>query len=239
MKQVHSLLQSLENAELPNVLCLHDDHWHQCVVGLVASRVKDAVHRPVFAFAPESDGADVLKGSARSVRGLHIRDALALTHARHPELIDAFGGHAMAAGLTIRRDALDSLRDALNASVDEMLDGAALTEEILTDGELEPRDIGLGLARLIVNHGPWGQRFPEPLFDGWFEVIDRRVVGGSHLKMIVRPHSGGMEIDAIAFGRMPQDLPESGPVRLLYRLGVNRWRGQESPQLLVEHLLSD
>lgn len=239
MQQVRALLQSLENAELPSVLCLHDDHWHQGVVGLVASRVKDAVHRPVFAFAPESEGADVLKGSARSIRGLHIRDALALTHARHPDLIEAFGGHAMAAGLTVRREALEPLRDALNASVDEMLDGSELTEEILTDGDLKPVDIGLDLACLIEAHGPWGQRFPEPLFDGWFEVSARRVVGGSHLKMVVRPHSGGMEIDAIAFGRSPEDLPENGPVRLLYRLGVNRWRGQESPQLLVEHLLHD
>jgi single-stranded-DNA-specific exonuclease len=237
MKQVSGLLDSLESSDLPEALCLFDEEWHQGVVGLVASRIKDAVHRPVIAFAPESDGSDLLKGSARSVRGLHIRDVLALVDSRSPGLIRAFGGHAMAAGLTLERGSLDSFRTALADAVITQLDGAELNQEILTDGELEGGELCLDTALAIEQYGPWGQRFPEPLFDGRFEVINSFVVGGAHLKMVVRSPGGGMEIDAIAFGRLPEDLPGNGPVRLLYRLGVNRWRGKESAQLLVEHIV--
>ena len=237
MQQVSLLLENLETGSLPQALCLFDDCWHQGVVGLVASRIKDAVHRPVVAFAPESEGADLLKGSARSVRGLHIRDALALVDARHPGLMKAFGGHAMAAGLSLERGSLAQFETSLADAVETLLEGNELSEEILTDGELDAGEMNLGTALEIERHGPWGQRYPEPLFDGRFDVVDRRVVGGSHLKMVVCRHGGGPEIDAIAFNRMPDDLPDSGPVRMLYRLGVNRWQGTESPQLLVEHLV--
>ena len=237
MRQVSALLESLERKPMPGALCLFNESWHQGIVGLVASRVKDAVHRPVIAFAPESEGARLLKGSARSVRGLHIRDALALVDSRRPGLLKAFGGHAMAAGMTLDRKNLPALRAEMNEAVHTLLDGEELGEEIFTDGELEGADLGLDLALQIEAHGPWGQRFPEPLFDGRFEIVERRVVGGAHLKMILQPSSGGREIDAIAFGRLPGDLPESGAVRFLYRLDVNRWRGRESPQLLVEHII--
>jgi single-stranded-DNA-specific exonuclease len=239
MVQVRRVLDELPGDQLPPALCLHDESWHQGIVGLVASRVKDAVHRPVFAFAPEDSASDVLKGSARSVRGLHIRDVLACVDARHPGMISAFGGHAMAAGLTLPGDRLLGFRDALPEAVEVVLGDGQLDSEILTDGELEPREIGLELASAIESCGPWGQKFPEPLFDGWFEVLDRRVVGTSHLKMIVRSAGGGQEIDAIAFNRSPEDLPRSGPARFLYRLDVNRWRGSESCQLLVENIVRE
>jgi len=237
MEQVDELLRSLEGQALPPALCLYDASWHQGIVGLVASRVKDAVHRPVFAFAPESEGAPVLKGSARSVKGLHIRDVLAYVDARAPGLMKAFGGHAMAAGLTLASDALAQFERKLGEAIEVILDGAELQAEVWTDGPLPASDLSLDMALQLENLGPWGQRFPEPLFDGHFDVIDQRVVGGSHLKMIVRPLDGAEEIDAIAFNRMPADLPETGPARLLYHLGVNRWRNEESCQLMVERIV--
>ena len=237
LTQVTELLKTLDTDDPPEALCLFDPHWHQGVVGLVASRIKDVVHRPVVAFAPEQEGSDVLKGSARSVRGLHIRDALALIDARHPGLMKAYGGHAMAAGLSVEKTALELFETALSDAVQTQRGGKALTEEIFTDGELVNAELTLQTAHILEGYGPWGQHFPEPLFDGRFEVIDSRVVGGSHLKMVVQQLGGGEPIDAIAFNRLPDDLP-GGAVRLLYRLNINRWRGSESPQLLVEHLVT-
>jgi len=237
MQQLGSLLASLREQALPQALCLFDESWHQGIVGLVASRVKDAVHRPVIAFAPESEGASLLKGSARSVRGLHIRDVLARVDAQSPGMMKAFGGHAMAAGLTLEAEHLEEFKQSLGLAVDDILGGASLSAEILTDGELPAADISLEMAALLENMGPWGQRFAEPVFDGRFEVMDHRVVGGSHLKMIVRPIDGSEAVDAIAFNKMPQDLPQSGPVRLLYRLDINRWQGREECQLMVDHIV--
>ena len=237
MQQITDLLQSLKGRELPSVLCLFETSWHQGIVGLVASRVKDAVHRPVFAFAPESEGSELLKGSARSVKGLHIRDVLAYVDAHQPGMMQAFGGHAMAAGLTLNSDKLAGFEAALVEAVAAILDGAELTPEVLTDGELPAAELSLELAISLENLGPWGQRFPEPVFDGQFDVIDHRVVGGSHLKMLVRPLEGSEVLDAIAFNRMPDDLPASGPVRMLYRMGINRWRGEESCQLMIEQIV--
>jgi single-stranded-DNA-specific exonuclease len=235
--QVEDLLAALEQQELPPALCLFEESWHQGIVGLVASRIKDAVHRPVFAFAPEAAGSSLLKGSARSVKGLHIRDVLAYVDSRSPGLMKAFGGHAMAAGLSLDRENLEVFEDRLTEAVRVVLDGAELTAEILADGELAADELTLGTAELIENSGPWGQRFPEPLFDGTFNVLESRVVGGSHLKMIVRSTQGGEELDAIAFLRLPEDLPQSGIVRLLYHLSVNRWRGNASCQLMVEEIV--
>lgn len=237
MGQVDELLTALQDKEPPLAMCLFDESWHQGIVGLVASKVKDAVHRPVIAFAPESDGASSLKGSGRSIRGLHIRDALALVDSRQPGLVRAFGGHAMAAGLTLDRDRYPDFVQAFSEAVTTILDGNELNAEILTDGELEARDISTGFATRLEQLGPWGQRFPEPVFDGVFDVIDRRVVGGAHLKMVVQPVTGGEAVDAIAFNRLPENLPAAGPVRLLYRLGINRWRGNESCQLMVEEII--
>jgi single-stranded-DNA-specific exonuclease len=237
MDQVQSIVESVAEASLPSAISLFDENWHQGIVGLVASRVKDAVHRPVVAFAPEAERSARLKGSARSVRGLHIRDVLAYVDSHWPGLIGSFGGHAMAAGLSIDGAKFAEFSEALPAAVDAVLDGGVLSPEILTDGELGAEDIGLGLARALEDLEPWGQRFPEPVFDGLFRVVDSRVVGGSHLKMILQPASGGDELDAIAFNRLPEDLPVSGLVRMLYRLDVNRWRGNESCQLMIEEIV--
>lgn len=244
MRQVKALLSGLETQKLPPALCLFDEGWHQGIVGLVASRVKDAVHRPVIAFAPEAEGAGLLKGSARSIRGLHIRDLLARIDAQRPGLMRAYGGHAMAAGLSLERERLPVFRASLADAVEAALDGETLTPDLWTDGEIAGNDLGLGLAAELEDLGPWGQRFPEPVFEGVFEVIDRRVVGGAHLKMVVRSRDGGEPLDAIAFNRLPEDLPrnvtgdrDGEAVRLLYRLAVNRWRGSESCQLVVEDIV--
>jgi single-stranded-DNA-specific exonuclease len=243
-ESVKALLEGLQGDALPAALTLHDESWHQGVVGLVASRIKDAIHRPVAAFAPEAAGSSLLKGSARSIRGLHIRDALAVVDARNPGLINAYGGHAMAAGLTLEEGRLRKFSNAFEAAVTEQLNGAEPVNEVRTDGELDPTDIGTDLALTLERSGPWGQRYPEPLFDGQFEVTEQRIVGQKHLKMKLRPIDGRESINAIAFNHLPEDLERaSGPsgsscIRMLYRLNVNRWQGSESCQLLVEHFVS-
>lgn len=238
LEQLQVLVDNLRDGELPSGLCLYDEGWHQGVVGLVASRIKDAVHRPVIAFAPESDGSDLLKGSARSVRGLHIRDVLARIDALHPEMMEAFGGHAMAAGLTLAADRLEDFERALAEAVDFFLDGETLQNEILTDGELTAAEINLQFAEQLRELGPWGQHFPEPSFEGRFVIEDQRVVGGAHLKMLVRPAGGHGVIDAIAFGRLPEDLPDSETVGLVYKLDVNHFRGRKTCQLMIEQIFS-
>jgi len=239
LEQLKQLLDDLKGTELPVGLCLHDENWHQGIVGLVASRIKDAVHRPVLAFAPESDGSDVLKGSARSVSGLHIRDVLARVDAMHPAMITAFGGHALAAGLTLAADQLEPFKQAFVESIEFFLQGKTLNNEILTDGELPPEDINLTFAELLRSLGPWGQHFPEPLFEGRFVVEEKRVVGGAHLKMQVRPVDGRGSIDAIAFGCLPEDLPDSNTTGLIYKLDINHFRGRKTCQLMVEQILSE
>ena len=237
LEQLKQLLDGLKGTELPAGLCLYDENWHQGIVGLVASRIKDAVHRPVLAFAPESDGSDVLKGSARSVSGLHIRDVLARIDAMHPTMITAFGGHALAAGLTLAADQLEPFKQAFVESIEFFLQGKTLNNEILTDGELLPEDINLTFAELLRSLGPWGQHFPEPLFEGRFVVEEKRVVGGAHLKMLVRPVDGRGSIDAIAFGCLPEDLPDSDTTGLIYKLDINHFRGRKTCQLMVERIL--
>ena len=239
LEQLKQLLDGLKGTELPAGLCLYDENWHQGIVGLVASRIKDAVHRPVLAFAPESDGSDVLKGSARSVSGLHIRDVLARVDAMHPAMITAFGGHALAAGLTLAADQLEPFKQAFVESIEFFLQGKTLNNEILTDGELPAEDINLTFAGLLRALGPWGQHFPEPLFEGRFVVEEKRVVGGAHLKMQVRPVDGRGSIDAIAFGCLPEDLPDSDTTGLIYKLDINHFRGRKTCQLMVERILSE
>ncbi len=239
MEQLQELLSSLRDRDLPVGVCLYDQDWHQGIVGLVASRIKDQVHRPVLAFAPESEGSDVLKGSARSVHGVHIRDVLARVDALHPQMITAFGGHAMAAGLTMNADQLEHFDRAFNESIEFFLQGQTLKNEILTDGSLPAEDMNLSFAENLSELGPWGQKFPEPVFEGRFVIEQQRVVGGAHLKMSLRPVDGRQSIDAIAFGRLPEDLPGADVIELVYRLDINHFRGHKTCQLMVEHIVPD
>jgi single-stranded-DNA-specific exonuclease len=219
-------------------VCLFDPEWHQGVVGLVASRIKDRVRRPVIAFASAGDG--LLRGSARSVPGIHIRDVLDAVAARHPELISRFGGHAMAAGLSLELRNLGAFAAAFDEEVARWRDASIPANRIETDGELAAEEIALETAQALRDGGPWGQAFPEPCFDGIFAVKNARVVGDKHLKMWVTTADRTRAFDAIAFNfkgtdeRMP--LPD-GDVRLVYRLDINEYKGERRLQLLVDHVL--
>ncbi len=225
----------LSDNGLPSGLCLFDEAWHQGVIGLVAARVKERTHRPVIAFALAGDG--VIKGSARSVPGLHIRDALDNIAAHHPDLLHKFGGHAMAAGMTLARDRFDQFRQAFEEEVGRWLSEDDLQGRVLTDGELEKNEFSLELAELLRAGGPWGQAFPEPVFEGKFEVLESKVVGEKHLKLAVRPGKGLPAISAIAFQAAPRGVaPDLHKVLAAYRLDVNEWQGRRSVQLVIEHL---
>ena len=219
-------------------VCLFDADWHQGVVGLVASRIKDRVRRPVIAFARAGDGA--LRGSARSIPGIHIRDVLDGIAAQHPELISRFGGHAMAAGLSLEERNLDAFAAAFDAEVARWKDPAIPANRVETDGELSAEEIALETAQALRDGGPWGQAFPEPCFDGVFAVKNARVVGDKHLKMWVTTADKSRAFDAIAFNFKGADenpaLPD-GDVRLVYRLDINEYKGERRLQLLVDHLL--
>jgi len=219
-------------------VCLFDEGWHQGVVGLVASRVKERVRRPVIAFA--SADAATLRGSARSTPGIHIRDVLDSIAARHPGLIDRFGGHAMAAGLTLERAKLDEFARAFDEEVARCPAGTIAADAVETDGELAVTEIALATAEALRAGGPWGQAFPEPSFDGLFSVRSARVIADRHVKMWVEVPRTGRSFDAIAFNHLEDGAPFDpplGPTRLVYRLEVNEYQGERRLQLLVEHLL--
>ncbi|MGP8033953.1 MAG: single-stranded-DNA-specific exonuclease RecJ [Steroidobacteraceae bacterium] len=219
-------------------VCLFDAGWHQGVVGLVASRIKDRLRRPVIAFAAAD--AVTLRGSARSVAGVHIRDVLDAIATAHPDLISRFGGHAMAAGLTLERARLDEFARAFDAEVERLRGGAAAADAVETDGELEVGEIALGTAEALRAGGPWGQAFPEPSFDGLFDIRNARVIGERHVKMWVEPPASGRSFDAVAFNHLGEgsagELP-AGLTQLVYRLDVNEYQGERRLQLLIDHLL--
>jgi single-stranded-DNA-specific exonuclease len=222
----------LSATSLPLGLCLYDTRWHQGVIGILASRIKESYHRPVVAFAPGD--ADMLRGSARSIPGLHIRDVLAALDSRYPGLLQRFGGHAMAAGLSLSRDRLEDFSVAFVTEVERQLDGCAPAVEVFTDGPLAPGEINAENARVLRYAGPWGQGFPEPLFDGEFQVLSQRIVGDVHLKLELSLDRA-RQVDAIAF-RWGADTLTGNRVHLAYRLDLNEYRGVERPQLIIEHL---
>ena len=218
---------------LPHGLCLFDESWHQGVIGILASRIKDRVHRPVIAFAKAND--DEIKGSARSVPGLHIRDALDAVAAHHPGLLNKFGGHAMAAGLSLPRAHFETFRTAFAEEVARHLGADDLTGKVLTDGELLAEDMTMELAQSLRAAGPWGQGFPEPLFDGQFEVLGSRVVGEKHLRLTLRQPQG-RSIEAIAFNRAALQPSAGSRVEAAYRLDINSYQGNQTLQLVIEYL---
>ncbi|MBS0580998.1 MAG: single-stranded-DNA-specific exonuclease RecJ [Proteobacteria bacterium] len=217
---------------------LFEESWHQGVVGLVASRIKERLRRPVIAFALADP--QTLRGSARSVPGVHIRDVLDAIAARHPQLISRFGGHAMAAGLTLERAQLDAFARAFDAEVARWLATAPPTDTVETDGELQPAEIALETAHALRAGGPWGQAFPEPSFDGVFSIRSARLIGARHLKMWVEVPGAGRAFDAIAFNHVEEGaefVPPAGLAHLVYRLDINEYQGERRLQLLVDHLL--
>jgi single-stranded-DNA-specific exonuclease len=236
LEQVEALLASLEG-DLPAGVCLQDEGWHQGVIGLVASRVKERLQRPVIAFAPAGDGW--LKGSARSVPGLHVRDVLDSVAAHQPGLLEKFGGHAMAAGMTLRADCFDAFRAAFAREVACAAGDDVLSGDLHTDGPLEGGEFNADTAVALREGGPWGSGFAEPCFDGRFGVIDARVVGERHLKLRLRPPSGE-DVAAIAFRYL--DDPRAPAVRpddaltLAYRTSLDEYGGARRLQLVAEWL---
>ncbi|MFC2970824.1 single-stranded-DNA-specific exonuclease RecJ [Azotobacter bryophylli] len=229
-------LRDLPTEQLPFGLCLFEPDWHQGVIGILASRLKERYHRPTIAFADAGDG--LLKGSARSIPGFHIRDALDAVAARHPGLISKFGGHAMAAGLSLPQANFGAFSAAFDAEVRRQLAEEDLAGRLLSDGQLGAEEFHLELARALRQAGPWGQHFPEPLFHGVFEIVQQRLVGERHLKMVLRTECGSRQLDAIAFNVDREQWPNPTVrwAELAYKLDVNEFRGQESVQLLVTHL---
>ncbi len=221
------------------ILCLFQDSWHQGVVGIVASRIKDRTHRPVIAFAVNELNPTELKGSARSVSGIHIRDVLADVATRHPGLITRYGGHAMAAGLSLPHAELARFAAAVIEEMRRRGDDKVSAIAIHSDGTLAADQISLSTAEQIFEAGPWGQGFPEPLFDGDFEVLDQRIVGERHLKLTLRPNGGEVPVDAIAFNvENPGSWLRCRTLKMAYRLDINRFRGRKSVQLRIEYMES-
>ncbi|OGT34919.1 MAG: single-stranded-DNA-specific exonuclease RecJ [Gammaproteobacteria bacterium RIFCSPHIGHO2_12_FULL_37_14] len=222
------------NGELPYGLCLFDESWHQGVIGILASRIKDRFHRPVVVFAPGQQ--DELKGSARSIAGLHIRDVFALIEARHPGLILKFGGHAMAAGLSIKNTSLQDFITIFDKTVAEQITETSLQHVLLSDGELALEDFNLEVASLIQHAGPWGQSFSEPLFDDTFQIIEQRLVGDKHLKLKLAKQN--KMFDAIAFFIDTKIWPNNRcqSIHAAYRLNVNEYKNQKNIQLVIEYL---
>lgn len=220
---------------LPTGLCIFQPDWHQGVIGILASRIKDRYHRPVIAFAAADE--TTVKGSARSIPGFHIRDALDAVATRNPGLIQKFGGHAMAAGLSLDKSRFEEFVTAFDEEARRHLNNDDLLGTFWSDGELSPADFNLELAEQLRNGGPWGQGFPEPLFDGLFDLVSRRIVGERHLKLVLRPQGGGTNISAIAFNYDDSGWPHGvNRVRAVYKLDVNEFRGNREIQLLADYI---
>ncbi|MNM50345.1 Single-stranded-DNA-specific exonuclease RecJ [compost metagenome] len=224
-----------DDGQRPVVACLFDEQWHPGVVGLVASKMKDRLHRPVIAFAPAEPGGTSLRGSARSIPGFHIRDALAAIHASHPGLMEKFGGHAMAAGLSLPLQQLEAFKAAFLAQVLATMEPALLQQQLLSDGELSSAELDFQHAEALRLAGPWGQGFAEPLFDGVFEVVEWRVLKERHLKLVLRQSGSTARINAIHFSGWTGNAPGQ-QVHVAYRLVSDDYRGGGAIQLIVEHV---
>lgn len=233
-----TLCEKLERSSetLPGGLAMYHPEWHQGVVGILASRIKERFHRPVIAFAPAGDGT--LKGSGRSIQGLHMRDALERLDTLHPGMILKFGGHAMAAGLSLEEAQFERFQQRFGELVTEWLDPALLQGEVVSDGPLSAAEMTMEVAQMLRDAGPWGQMFPEPLFDGHFRLLQQRLVGERHLKVMVEPVGGGPLLDGIAFNVDTSCWPDNGvrDVQLAYKLDINEFRGNRSLQLIIDSI---
>jgi len=228
-------LQAFDEKHLSAGVCLFDKNWHQGVIGILASRIKDRLHRPVIAFAPADNGE--IKGSARSIAGVHIRDVLSDIAVAHPKLLSKFGGHAMAAGLTLQMHDYPAFVLAFDAMVARQLQHLDLEQKILSDGELTVEDISLQFAESLRQAGPWGQEFPEPVFDGVFDVVQSRIVGQHHLKLVLRLPFNDLLIDAIAFyPEQPEQWLGVRQIRTAYQLDINEYQGKRSVQMILQYL---
>ncbi|HEX5056427.1 MAG TPA: single-stranded-DNA-specific exonuclease RecJ [Gammaproteobacteria bacterium] len=234
MEILRKRFSNLEQADTPAAICVYDAGWHQGVIGILASRIKDRLHRPVIAFADGGNGE--LKGSARSINGVHIRDVLDAIATLYPGLLHKFGGHAMAAGLSLRLEHYAEFQRVLAQRV-SMITGAQVGENIIwSDGELGADELAIDTARAIYMAGPWGQDFPEPVFDGVFDLADKRIVGSNHLKLVLHHAASGKVVEAIAFNQLGDDLRSGSRVRVAYRAETNEYRGFCNLQLNVQYI---
>ncbi len=228
-------MKAFKGKHMPWGVCLYDSNWHQGVIGILASRIKDQLHRPVIAFAPA--GEDQIKGSARSIPDLHIRDILSEIASRHPKLLSKFGGHAMAAGLSLNMHDYPAFALAFDEAVEQKLKDTDLSLKISSDGQLEEPDISTDFVELLDSYGPWGQSFPVPVFDGVFDVIQARIVGKNHLKMVLRYPLSERLIDAIHFFiEKPESWLGIRRVKTVYQLDINEWRGERNVQFIIRYL---
>lgn len=245
--QSQALVATIHQADaevnaLPWGLCIYDAQWHQGVIGILASRIKDKVHRPVIAFANADTDLSMaeqeIKGSARSIPGLHIRDALDLMAKRRPDILTKFGGHAMAAGLSIKLSHFDEFQRLFDQVCSELLTTEQLDQIIYSDGELTAQDLNLNLAGILKYAGPWGQMFPEPVFDGRFNIINQRIVGSNHLKLTLGVIGSPVCVDAIAFNiDLDEWLDHScQQIHCAYQLDINEFRGNQSLQFIIRHI---
>ncbi len=235
--EASNIAQSQAISDSTYTISLYSDNWHEGVVGLVASKIKDHYYRPTVVFAP-AEQAGLIKGSARSIKGIHIRDALDAVATRAPDVLQKFGGHAMAAGLTIEAQHLKAFSALFETVVQEVAEPETFDNVLWTDGELPAIALNLDTAQLIRHYGPWGQKFPEPLFEGTFRVLDTYVLKQRHLKFRLQTAAGKV-IDAIAFNLSDDILSHHfEQIHIAYRLNVNHFRGQSKAQLMIEHIVS-
>ena len=230
-----SEMKALDEHHLPAGVCLFEKYWHQGVIGILASRIKDRLHRPVIAFASTDNGE--IKGSARSIPGVHIRDVLSEIAATHPQILSKFGGHAMAAGMSIKMHDYPVFALAFDEVVGKHLDDVDLEQKIYSDGQLSENQITLEFSEMLQNAGTWGQEFPEPVFEGVFDVIQCRIVGRQHLKFVLRFRSSETLFDAIAFFvEQPEKWLGTRSINSAYKLDINEFRGNRTVQLMLQYI---
>jgi len=237
IKSLQQIDLNIEESKQNNAIgiCVYQENWHQGVIGIVAARIKEKYYRPTIAFADA--GNNELKGSARSIPGVHIRDVLDTVAAKYPNIISKFGGHAMAAGLSLDKNKYEQFIQAYNSVLSTWINEDDLLQEILSDGELGANQFDLNTAKSLRSSGPWGQGFPVPIFDGEFKVLDYRVVGEHHLKLTLQPKTSEQILNAIAFNFMNYQWDNRAAiVHVAFELDVNHYRGIETPQLLIKHL---
>ncbi len=229
---------ALKDEDIPLAICLYDESWHQGITGIVASRIKEQYYRPTFIFAYDNEG--LVKGSGRSISGIHLRDLMSNVARDNPGLIETFGGHAMAAGLSIYEENLPKFQEAMNAEIELFLEGSSVRDELLSqkifsDGALPANGFNLGFADEIKLAYPWGQQFPEPLFDDAFEVLDYRILKGAHLKFTLKQRQSAMTFEAMAFFQAHQLVDNVKEIHCAFKLDVNEWRGNRNLQLIIDY----
>lgn len=216
-------------------ICLYDQDWHQGVIGILASKIKEKFNRPVIIFAGENK--NILKGSARSIQNLHIRDVIEEIARKNPNLVLTFGGHAMAAGLSIHEKNIKEFTDSFEKTLRDHINIEDIIDDCLTDGELLGSELSLQFAEQVYSISPWGRGFPDPVFDGEFKIVGRYVVGINHLKLILRKNENSKTVEAIFFNIPDKDRYNIGSeIHIVYRLNINEYNHTKKLQLILEHI---